>query len=73
MPLVFASGAGAASRQAVGTSVMGSMLTATIFGVFFTPLFYVVIRKWFGGRNQSGGAKPADETSPEAPGKGEAS
>jgi len=62
MPLVFASGAGAASRQAVGTSVMGSMLTATIFGVFFTPLFYVVIRKWFGRRGQSGAATPAGNT-----------
>src|SRR5690606_16878739 len=50
LPLVFASGAGAASQRAVGTSVMGSMLTATIFGVFFTPLFYVVIRNRFGGR-----------------------
>ncbi|ALM82861.1 multidrug efflux RND transporter permease subunit [Bordetella sp. N] len=49
MPLVLATGAGAASRQAVGTSVMGSMLTATLFGVFFTPLFYVVVRGWLGG------------------------
>ncbi|OWT80241.1 MULTISPECIES: multidrug efflux RND transporter permease subunit [unclassified Achromobacter] len=48
MPLVLATGAGAASRQAVGTSVMGSMLTATLFGVFFTPLFYVVVRNWLG-------------------------
>ncbi|MBV7486070.1 multidrug efflux RND transporter permease subunit [Bordetella sp. BOR01] len=55
LPLVFAAGAGAASRQAVGTSVMGSMLTATIFGVFFTPLFYVVVRKWFGGRKEPEG------------------
>jgi multidrug efflux pump len=46
MPLVLATGAGAASRQAVGTGVMGSMLTATFFGIFFTPLFYVVARKW---------------------------
>ena len=48
LPLVLATGAGAASRQAVGTGVMGSMLTATIFGIFFTPVFYVVIR-WFSG------------------------
>lgn len=46
MPLVLATGAGAASRQAVGTGVMGSMLTATFFGIFFTPLFYVAARKW---------------------------
>jgi multidrug efflux pump len=30
----------------VGTGVMGSMLTATFFGIFFTPLFYVSARKW---------------------------
>lgn len=46
MPLVLATGAGAASRRAVGTGVMGSMLTATLFGIFFTPLFYVAARKW---------------------------
>ncbi|HEY2622954.1 MAG TPA: multidrug efflux RND transporter permease subunit [Dyella sp.] len=46
MPLVLATGAGAASRRAVGTGVMGSMLTATFFGIFFTPLFYVVARRW---------------------------
>jgi multidrug efflux pump len=46
MPLVLATGAGAASRRAVGTGVMGSMLTATLFGIFFTPLFYVAARRW---------------------------
>ncbi|WP_233854760.1 multidrug efflux RND transporter permease subunit [Paraburkholderia sp. HD33-4] len=46
LPLVLATGAGAASRRAVGTGVMGSMLTATMFGIFFTPLFYVAARRW---------------------------
>jgi multidrug efflux pump len=46
MPLVLAAGAGAASRRAVGTGVMGSMLTATLIGVFFTPVFYVAARRW---------------------------
>ncbi|WP_313341706.1 multidrug efflux RND transporter permease subunit [Stenotrophomonas sp.] len=45
VPLVIATGAGAASRQAVGTGVLGSMLTATLFGVFFTPLFYFLLRR----------------------------
>jgi multidrug efflux pump len=35
---------------------MGSMLTATIFGVFFTPLFYVATRKWLGRRSPAGAA-----------------
>ena len=46
VPLVIASGAGAASRHAVGTGVMGGMITATVFGIFFTPLFYFAARKW---------------------------
>jgi hydrophobe/amphiphile efflux-1 (HAE1) family protein len=45
LPLVFAGGAGAASRQSVGTGVMGGMLIATIFGVFLIPLFFVIIAK----------------------------
>jgi multidrug efflux pump len=56
IPLVVASGAGAASRQAVGTGVMGSMLTATIFGIFFTPLFFVAARRWLGGMRREAAA-----------------
>ena len=46
VPLAIASGAGAASRHAVGTGVMGGMIAATVFGIFFTPVFYLVMRKW---------------------------
>ena len=46
VPLVIAGGAGAASRQAVGTGVMGGMIAATIFGIFFTPVFYLLARKY---------------------------
>jgi multidrug efflux pump len=46
VPLVIATGAGAASRHAVGTGVMGGMITATLFGLFFTPLFYFAARRW---------------------------
>ena len=38
IPLVIASGAGAAGRRAVGTGVMGGMLSATFLGIFFIPL-----------------------------------
>jgi HAE1 family hydrophobic/amphiphilic exporter-1 len=44
VPLVVASGAGAASRQALGTAVLGGMLAATILSVFFVPAFYVVLQ-----------------------------
>jgi HAE1 family hydrophobic/amphiphilic exporter-1 len=44
-PLVIASGAGAASRQALGTAVFGGMLSATFLLVLFVPVFYVVIQR----------------------------
>ncbi|HKX54299.1 MAG TPA: multidrug efflux RND transporter permease subunit [Nitrosospira sp.] len=44
-PLVIASGAGAASRNSIGTGVFGGMLAATFLAIFFVPLFFVVIRK----------------------------
>ena len=45
MPLVIASGAGAASRQAIGTAVVGGMIAATVMSVIFTPAFYVVMQR----------------------------
>lgn len=46
LPLVIATGPGAASRIAVGTGVMGGMILATVLGIFFTPLFYLAVRRW---------------------------
>jgi len=46
VPLVISTGAGAASRIAVGTGVMGGMIAATLLGVFFIPLFYLSVRRW---------------------------
>ena len=45
VPLVRATGAGAASRHSIGTGVFGGMLAATFLAIFFVPLFFVVIRK----------------------------
>ena len=45
-PLVLSSGAGAASRQAIGTGVMGGMLSATFLAIFFVPLFYVLVYRF---------------------------
>jgi HAE1 family hydrophobic/amphiphilic exporter-1 len=44
-PLVIATGAGAVSRQSLGTAVCGGMLCGTIFGVMLIPVFYVVIQR----------------------------
>ncbi|MCC6071359.1 efflux RND transporter permease subunit [Massilia sp. GCM10020059] len=49
LPLVIATGAGSASQRAIGTGVMGGMIFATALGVFFVPVFFVVIRKLFAG------------------------
>jgi multidrug efflux pump len=46
VPLVVSTGAGAASRIAVGTGVMGGMVAATLLGVFFIPLLYMSVRRW---------------------------
>ncbi len=49
MPLAISSGAGANSRHAIGTGVIGGMLAATILAVFLVPVFFVVVRTYFKG------------------------
>jgi multidrug efflux pump subunit AcrB len=51
LPLVLSSGAGAEMRQALGTAVFFGMLGVTGFGLFLTPVFYVVIM-WFKERKK---------------------
>ena len=57
VPLVIATGAGAEMRQALGTAVFFGMLGVTLFGLLFTPVFYVVVR-WIGERLGSTSGKP---------------
>ncbi|MBN9274166.1 MAG: efflux RND transporter permease subunit, partial [Mesorhizobium sp.] len=45
LPLMFATGAGAASRQSIGTTVFGGMVAATILSLVFVPVFYAVIER----------------------------
>lgn len=49
VPLYFASGASSASQRAIGTSVLWGMLIGTVLAVFLVPIYYVVVRKVFGG------------------------
>ena len=49
LPLVIATGAGSASQRAIGTGVMGGMITATALAVFLVPVFFVVVRRFFKG------------------------
>jgi hydrophobe/amphiphile efflux-1 (HAE1) family protein len=56
LPLALATGAGAGAQKAIGTSVLGGMVTATFLAIFFIPLFFVLITKIFGRK------KPGERT-----------
>ena len=62
VPLVLASGAGSASQRAIGTGVLGGMITGTALAVFFVPVFFVVVRGLFKGskRQQEADKRHAD-------------
>ena len=49
LPLAIASGAGSASQRAIGTGVIGGILTGTGLAVFFVPIFFVLVRTYFKG------------------------
>jgi HAE1 family hydrophobic/amphiphilic exporter-1 len=52
LPLALNTGAGAGAMNAIGTGVLGGMVTATILVVLFAPLFYVLIEKTLGKRSK---------------------
>jgi HAE1 family hydrophobic/amphiphilic exporter-1 len=60
LPLAVSTGAGAGAQNAIGTGVLGGMVTATVLVVVFSPLFYVLIEKHFGKRRKSEAAKTGD-------------
>ncbi|WP_068716774.1 efflux RND transporter permease subunit [Vibrio tritonius] len=60
-PLVISTGAGAGGRTSVGTGVFGGTLISTMFGIFFVPLFYVIVRSLFGRKLKVKGAKQGQE------------
>jgi multidrug efflux pump len=47
LPLAISTGAGSGARNAIGTGVLGGMISATLLGIFFVPLFFVLIRRIF--------------------------
>ena len=51
MPLAISSGAGAASKHSIGTGVVGGMLTATFIAILFIPLFFVLISRLSGHKD----------------------
>ena len=48
LPLAIANGAGSGAQNAIGTGVVGGMISATVLAIFFVPLFYVLVRRRFG-------------------------
>lgn len=74
LPLVIASGAGAAGRHSIGTGIMGGMIAATVLAIFFVPVFYVLLQSltdWIGRHTKGalvrGGAPvPAPASAPAA-------
>jgi len=52
LPLALASGAGSGAQRAIGTGVLGGMLVGTLLGIFFIPLFFVVVQRVFGKRQK---------------------
>ncbi|MCK9506701.1 MAG: efflux RND transporter permease subunit, partial [Porticoccaceae bacterium] len=58
VPLALATGAGGASQRAIGIGVIGGMLSATILGVIFVPVFFVWVLSLFRRRSASGSSKP---------------
>ncbi|MBW8784845.1 MAG: multidrug efflux RND transporter permease subunit [Novosphingobium sp.] len=74
LPLAIATGAGANSRIAIGTSVIGGMLTATLLAIFYIPMFFVLVRgitrerigRWIRRRRGEATPPPAAEPEPQA-------
>jgi multidrug efflux pump len=59
LPLAIATGAGAGSQNAIGTGVLGGTIGATLLGLFFVPLFYVVIKRIFPDKPKAEAAVPS--------------
>jgi Cu/Ag efflux pump CusA len=64
-PLIISDGAGSEMRKAVGTSVFFGMIGVTLFGLVFTPIFYVLVRNLSEGRAYARAGKPLPDQEPE--------
>lgn len=61
LPMVLSTGAGSGGRHSLGTGVLGGTLFATVFGIFFVPLFYVIVRSLFPGGSKHSAVVAAPE------------
>ncbi|MBL8260011.1 MAG: efflux RND transporter permease subunit [Candidatus Competibacteraceae bacterium] len=60
LPLAIAAGAGSGTQRAIGTGVLGGMVAGTLLGMFFTPLFFLVVQRLFGRRQRAASAAAAE-------------
>jgi multidrug efflux pump len=60
LPLAIGTGAGAGGRQSIGTAVLGGMVVGTALGIFFVPLFFVVVQRLF-NRSVNEGNRSAND------------
>ncbi|MHC2103830.1 multidrug efflux RND transporter permease subunit [Methylobacterium sp. CM6246] len=67
VPLAIATGAASKSQQAIGTGVMGGMITATVLAVFFVPVFFVVVMRLFRRKAVADGERGAGEAAAQRP------
>jgi len=65
LPLAISTGAGSGSQNAIGTGVLGGTVAATMLGIFFIPLFYVVIKRIFKDKPQIAASNAAVMTAEE--------
>jgi hydrophobic/amphiphilic exporter-1 (mainly G- bacteria), HAE1 family len=61
LPLVYATGAGAASRQSLGTAVCGGMILSSVLGLYIVPIIYVTVSRLLAGLYRLTGGKPPPE------------
>jgi multidrug efflux pump len=69
LPLALATGAGSAGQRAIGTGVIGGIITATVFALLLVPVFFVAVRRVFKERQPASVVPPKDEVpEPREPG-----
>ncbi|MCG9712770.1 efflux RND transporter permease subunit [Shewanella insulae] len=65
VPLAISSGVGSGSQNAIGTGVLGGMMSSTFLGIFFIPIFFVIVERIFSKREKKGAAAQAAESTPQ--------
>jgi multidrug efflux pump len=60
LPLAISNGPGSGSHHSIGTGVIGGMLSAVLLGIFFIPLFYVLVQRHLGRKNRGEPSTPGE-------------